>query len=158
MAKSKNQKGSNPSIAKIQQLPLKASRINCIRQATKTDWNTAWTNNKSDSRMLRKITAQYNVYDSAKIYGTITKRNDVALLARLRTGHCSVNQYLHRFGIEDSPLCSCESGAIEAVDHYVTNCPKYDQQRSKLMRGVGANYSVKVFKKTSKPGLLYYHF
>ena len=68
-------KGNNPSIATIEQLPLKASRINCIRQATKTDWNTAWTNNKSDSKMLRKITAQYNVYDSAKIYGTITKRN-----------------------------------------------------------------------------------
>src|SRR5437762_8196726 len=101
------------------------------------DWNTAWTNNKSDSRMLRKITTQYNVYNSAKIYATITKRNDVALLARLRTGHCLVNQYLHPFEIKDSPLCSCESGAIETVNHYLINCSKYDQQRSKLMRRVG---------------------
>ena len=59
---------------------------------------------------------------------------------RHKTDCCPTSQLngeRHRFGIENSPLCSCESGAIETVDHYLTNCPKYDQQRSKLMRGVG---------------------
>ena len=71
-------KGVNPSIPKIQQPPLKASRSNCIKQATKTDWNTSWRNKKSDSKILRKITTKCNVNNTLKIYNTITKRNDLA--------------------------------------------------------------------------------
>src|SRR5579859_5805458 len=44
------------------------------------------------------------MHQSTKIYKSITKRNDVTQIARLRTGHCSLNQYLHRFGIEESPM------------------------------------------------------
>ena len=66
-------KGINPSIPTIQQQPLKTSRSNCIKQATKTDWNTFWRNNKADSKILRKITAKCNVNDSSKIYNTSRK-------------------------------------------------------------------------------------
>jgi hypothetical protein len=84
-------KGENPNIATIQHSPLKTSGTNCIRQATKADWNIAWRNNKSNLELLRKITAQCNVQDSRKIYNTITKRDNVAQLARLQTGHVSLN-------------------------------------------------------------------
>jgi len=71
------------------------------------------------------------------LYTTVNTRHQVAQLARLRTGHCSLNQYLHRFGIVDSPLCACNSGAIENVEHFLIHCPKYDRQRATLMKEVG---------------------
>jgi hypothetical protein len=48
-----------------------------------------------------------------------------------------MHNYLHGFRIKNSSLCLCESGAIETVDHYLTNCPRYDRQRQKLIRDVG---------------------
>ena len=89
------------------------------------------------SELLHKITAKRNVHQSAKIYKSIAKRNDVAQIARLRTGYCSLNQYLHRFGIKESPTCECDSEVIETVEHYLINCPKYDCQRHKLIKNVG---------------------
>src|SRR5579859_243266 len=68
---------------------------------------------------------------------SIAERNDVAQTARLHTGHCSLNQYLYRFGIEESPTCECDSEVNETVDHYLTNCLKYDCQRHKLIKNVG---------------------
>jgi hypothetical protein len=53
-------------------------------------------------------------------------------LARLRTGHCSLNQYLHRINIEESSVCSSGNGAEER-----TPCTFYDKERAKLMSKVG---------------------
>ena len=118
--------------------PLKSSRSNAINQAVKNDWHEAWKNEKDHAKLLRRITAKIQDHqESKKLYNTITNRTSLAQLARLRTGHCSLNQYLHRFGIEESPLCECGNGAIENVEHYLLHCPRYDRQRSKLRNKVG---------------------
>src|SRR5271169_4727993 len=75
--------------------------------------------------------------NSHNIYNGITKRFEIALLSRLRTGHCSLNQYLYRFHHEESPECSCSSGAIETAEHFLIHCLKYDKERSKLIKNVG---------------------
>src|SRR5271154_6870552 len=73
-----------------------------------------------------------------KLYNSITTRPKMATLARLRTGHCSLNQYLYRMGIEESPRCSqCTNGGIEDVEHFLIRCTKFDQQRAELIKKVG---------------------
>jgi len=64
------------------------------------------------------------------------KRRQITHLARRRTGHCNLNQYLHRFQHTESPLCECGDGNIENMEHYLIQCRKYDEQREKLRRNV----------------------
>jgi ribonuclease HI len=147
---------STPStIPKTSHLRLKTSQFNTINQATMQDWLTSLKTQKTKATFGKLTMNTNNVYQSKKLYSTISKRHDVAQLARLRTGHCSLNQYLHRFGIEESPFCSCNSGAIETVDHYLIHCSKYDRQRSKLIRNAGID-GMWVEKLLGEPKLIKY--
>ena len=56
---------------------------------------------------------------------------------RLRTGHCHLNEYLHRFNIIETPECEC-GAEKETVDHYLLNCELYDEEREELRKKVGA--------------------
>src|SRR5436305_10632233 len=71
------------------------------------------------------------------LYNEMANRNAVAKIVQLRTGHCGLNRYLYRFGINDSPYCQCEYGK-ETVEHYLLKCRNYREQRKKLRREVGA--------------------
>ena len=130
-------KGRGVDTMRFKHKPLKSARINFIKQTTKKEWEEEWNTSKDDARHLRRITSKMQVKESTKLYTTIDNRRHVAQLARLRTGHCSLNQYLHRFGIEESPLCACNSGAIENVEHFLLHCRKYDRQRAILCKEVG---------------------
>jgi hypothetical protein len=88
-----------------------------------------------DAQHLRRIITKPNTVYGTKLYKGIPRRH-AAQLARLRTGHCGLNQYLHRFGHADSPLCDCGNAANEIVNHYLLDCPRYDRQ-AKLTRKVG---------------------
>ena len=59
------------------------------------------------------------------------------LISRLRTGHCHLNQYLHRFNIIETPKCEC-GAERETVEHYLLNCELYEEERDALRRRVGA--------------------
>ena len=54
----------------------------------------------------------------------------------MRTGHCGLNHYLHRFGKTTSPYCKCGYGK-ETVEHYLLECRKYKEQRKRLRKEVG---------------------
>ena len=54
-----------------------------------------------------------------------------ASLARLRSGHVGLAKYLHRFNMQDSPLCNC--GEIETVKHFLLECPRFQHNRSNLI-------------------------
>src|SRR5438876_73717 len=92
---------------------------------------------KLQNNVLSTLTAKRQVEQGYKIYSTLNKRSNIVHLARLRTGHCNLRQYNHRFGREDYPYCECGDGSIENVEHYLLSCRKYDQQREKLRRNVG---------------------
>src|SRR5436309_8334411 len=92
---------------------LKNARVNLIKQTIKKEWKEDWKTAKGDARHLQRITNKTQVNESMTLYTTVNTRHQVAQLVRLRTGHCSLNQYLYRFGIVDSPLCPCNSGVIE---------------------------------------------
>ena len=55
----------------------------------------------------------------------------------MRSGHCGLNSYLHRFGKADSPYCECGYGK-ETVQHYLLECRKFKDQRASLRTTLGA--------------------
>ena len=117
--------------------PLKSARTRTIKDAIKKEWEKGWKTGTTCSKQLRRITKHYPFGTSNKLYNAITKREQIPQLARLRTGHCPLNQYLHRFHIEESPLCECGDGVIENVEHYLLICTRYDRERAKLRKQVG---------------------
>ena len=46
-------------------------------------------------------------------------------LTRLRSGHVGLQEYLHRIGKVDSPLCSHCDLEAEDVEHYLIHCSAY---------------------------------
>src|SRR5437667_6697274 len=71
------------------------------------------------------------------LYSVLQQRQDVVCITRLRTGHCHLNEYLHRFNIIETSECECGAGK-ETVEHYLLNCELYDEERDRLRRRVGA--------------------
>ena len=115
---------------------MKSARNQIIKRVAKTEWKIGWEKGKATAQHLRRITTKTGAQaqNTYKIYNSITKRYDIATLSRLRTGHCSLNQYLHQFHHEDSPECTCGSGTLKTVEHFLIHCPKYDKERSKLSK------------------------
>ena len=117
---------------------LKSARSNTIHQAIKRQWKEEWTNGRRTARKLRNISQRPNIQPSTHIYNELgNKRRHIAWIARLRTGHCSLNQYLERFNIIDNAKCECGQGK-ETVKHFLLICLKYEKERDKLRRVVGA--------------------
>ena len=132
-------KGENADILRSTHKPLKSARSVNIKRETTNDWNMSWQSQTPghDAKQLRRITSKPNVVKGTKLYKSVKTQHQASQLARLRTGHCSLNQYLHRIGHEESPTCECGSGAIENAQHYLLHCLRYDRQRAKLVRKVG---------------------
>ena len=103
---------------------------------TKTKWKTEWKTGKENARRLRNMSQYPGTTTGLKLYGNL-KRKQVIMLSRLRTGHCHLNQYLHRFNIIETPECEC-GAEKETVEHYLLNCELYDEERDALRRSVGA--------------------
>ena len=94
-------------------------------------------------RITRGINDQWKArhkeqrYPPSKIYPAIEDRQQLALIAQLRMGHCSLNKYLYRFNIVDDPQCEC-GRAQESVKHYLIECPLQQNARNKLRKEAGA--------------------
>jgi hypothetical protein len=61
----------------------------------------------------------------------------IAWIARLRTGHVSLNGYLNRFNIVDDATCPGCGDAKETVHHFLMVCPKYEKARDQMRKKVG---------------------
>ena len=66
-----------------------------------------------------------------KLYKHIVGRYTATTIAQLRTGHCRLNKYLHRFKLKTSPYCECGYGQ-ETVEHYLMECPRFIKERKEL--------------------------
>jgi hypothetical protein len=71
------------------------------------------------------------------LYGSLS-RKQTANLARLRTGHCGLNDFLHRRTIVDNPGCPTCGHPNETVQHYLLHCPTYKGPRMALAAVIGS--------------------
>ena len=116
--------------------PLKSARIRTIKETAKKQWDKEWNENTKTAKALRRITKRKGVKTGPKLYNEIPGRDMVAKIVQLRTGHCGLNHYLHRFGKRNSPYCECGMGK-ETVEHYLLECRKYKEQRKKMIKDIG---------------------
>jgi len=133
---------------------LKTSRQQAIKNAAKREWDDATSKlcQSHQSEFLRRYSAKSQASIQQQ-YKRLRSRTKVSQLVSLRTGHCRLNSYLHWFKIIDTPLCECESGAIESVEHYLLSCSRYDRERTKLMRNVGVT-GMRIQKLLGHPKLI----
>ena len=125
---------------------LKSTHTRLIKAEAKQQWLSMWSNNMCMGRALRRNMKMRDFKTGEKFYNNITSRRTAATLARLRTGHCGLKQYLHRFKHADSPYCDCGDGK-ETVEHYLLECTLYKAARNVLRRNAGA-------RKMNVPSLL----
>ena len=118
---------------------LRSSRMQLAKSTVAKTWDTIWEGGTAKGNHLRRITAARHTAPVAKLSKSLKTRQQVSRLVSMRTGHCSLNDYLHRFhiGNSESPLCDCGSGRRETVAHFLLECTRYDQQRAQLAKKVG---------------------
>lgn len=75
--------------------------------------------------------------DIKQAYRTLGKIRMDNLNSLIFTGHGGTKQYLHRFKIEDSPLCRCNLQEVETVVHILLECPRFARERYELECVVG---------------------
>ena len=104
--------------------------VKTIRQgrATAANANTA--------KQLRHILKRPKAKAGLKYYNAARTRKTATTLAQLRTGHCPLNLYLHRFKKTDSPYCQCRY-QHETVQHYLLECRNYKSERKWLRNKIG---------------------
>ena len=115
---------------------LKSKLIEQANATTAAASKALWAKGAIHHTHHRRISKPSYVQFGNKLYDGLTRRN-TATLVRLRTGHCSLNNYLNRFRITESPECQC-GHTTETVRHYVMECPLYNNQRNELQKAVGA--------------------
>jgi hypothetical protein len=131
------------AMEKMNQAPhptiLKSARANEIHQAIEQENQKLWVNGKDTAAHLRNITKRKpkRTKPSSRIYGNLNKRKHIAWIARLRTGHSSLNGYLKRFNITDDAICPGCRDAKETVHHFLMVCQKYERLRDRLRKKVG---------------------
>jgi ribonuclease HI len=116
---------------------MKSAQNRSIKAMMKSNWETEWKTGRENARRLRKMSQYPGTTTGLKLYGVL-QRKHVVLISRLRTGHCQLNKYLHRFNIIETPECEC-GAAKETVDHFLLRCELYDEERDELRRRVGSH-------------------
>src|SRR5947207_13673878 len=69
------------------------------------------------------------------LYNEIKDRNSTTKIAQLRTNHCELNHYLHRFDIKNTSYCQYEYEK-EIIEHYLLEYRKFREQRKKLRKEI----------------------
>lgn len=108
---------------------------NIIAKETGRMWQREWDNGEK-GRHMHNI--QGCVGGTRNKFGN--RRNDV-VITRLRAGHCLLNQYKFRIGKHETGCCD-KCGKIETLEHVITECVAYDNQRYQLVQGLSI-YGIK---------------
>jgi ribonuclease HI len=117
---------------------MKSAQNRSIQSMSNAKWEAEWRTGKENARRLRSMSKYPGTTTGPKLYGALQQRKHVVCITRLRTGHCHLNEYLHRFNIIETAECEC-GAAKETIDHFLLNCELYDEERDKLRRKVGAH-------------------
>jgi hypothetical protein len=115
---------------------LKSAHTQQIKQMAQQQWNEEWIHHTKTATLLHYIMNTRTSKVGAKYYNDIGSRKACTTLAQLRTAHCALNGYLHRFGIAATPYCECGYGK-EMVQHYLLEYRLFKNERRKLRTEVG---------------------
>ena len=58
-------------------------------------------------------------------------------LTQVMSGHGCFNQYLHKMGIKESPVCShCDQGQVDDPRHTLFECEAWQRERGELVQSL----------------------
>ena len=66
---------------------------------------------------------------------TTLSRRYSRIFFRITTGHCGLNQHLHRIGKHENGLCEL-CGTEETMEHFILKCPRYENHRQTLLQAI----------------------
>ena len=113
--------------------PLKSSLKQSICLTIFVKRTTHWLETQTAIAChLRRIMRDAKVTSGPKLYYG-RSRSTTAKLTQLRTGHCGLNSYLHRFNITESAECECGEGK-ETHEHFLLVCKRYIEDRKILLQ------------------------
>ena len=77
-----------------------------------------------------------------KLYLDLPSKDLFPIILHLRTGYCKLNEYRCKLNQCESSECDC--GEIETVQHFLLECPLYEDKRQQLLKNLfsrlGINY------------------
>jgi hypothetical protein len=98
--------------------------------STVRDWNALPSSTKNKTSLESFKSALNKNLRKPSLFFNVGTRSGQILHARLRLGCSSLNYDLNRRSLVDSPFCTC--GAVENVNHFLLQCPKYSHLRRDL--------------------------
>lgn len=114
---------------------LKSAQCLSIQAIANNKWKPESTTSRQNARRLRNM-SQCPDITRPKLYDELQPRKLVVCSARLRTGLCRLNEYLHGFNIIETPQCEC-GAEKEMVEHYLLNYELFDRERDALRKKGG---------------------
>ena len=91
-------------------------------------WESIYANTGNESKYKTFWpSATRNQFD-----GNISRKYS-SILFRINTGHCKLNEHLHKIGCHHNGLCE-DCNIPESLEHYFLNCPKYSVWRTELIK------------------------
>ena len=117
-------------------ITMKSAQNRSIQSMAKIKWEFEWRTGRENEKRLQNMSEYPDTITRPGLYGALQERKHVVCITWLRTGHCHLNEYLHRFNIIET--AACEYGAEkEITDHFLLNCELYDDERDEPRRKVG---------------------
>lgn len=126
-------------------LPRSASATKQDYMATiQKKWREFWSSSPRRNR-IANMGGNFPFSSFRKSYFKLTRPQSSRIL-QVRSNHIPLNAHLHRIGKSDTdkcPNCNNEHEAhhpSETVNHFIFECPKYDEARSSLIDKIGRRF------------------
>ena len=117
--------------------PLKISRSAARQQlyeSVKARWNREWKMSPRYTK-LKHIDSSLPSNKFVELMSNKDIRREAASrIYQLRSGHIPLNAYLHRFKLVDSAQCPACGAPRETPQHFVLECPAYENERRKALK------------------------
>ena len=110
--------------------------LNAIDFKFAESWSRNWKTNVILTNKGKILSGLQNEIKNNSWF-SLNSRKVESAITRLRIGHAGVGAHLHRFEMQDDPLCD-RCLTAETIDHILLRCPKHGLQREKLWRALNA--------------------
>ena len=145
--------------ANTQTLPINriTSFQNSFVPATTRLWNTLpiQIRNEPSTTTFKKEVRRHLGVPTPPLYFSFGTKIGNSLHTRLRVGMSRLNAHLFPIQLSDRLQCECGSPS-ETVNHFILNCPLYQNARNQLFRSISINLNIDVtnFQPTELTNLL----
>ena len=123
--------------ASTSQLPFTTSKstiTGIITRAARNKWQRGWTNGTA-GRELHDI---HPKVPTRKYYQPGNRKDEVKLI-RIRSGHASLKDQLHKLKLAETPECDCGLDR-QTINHVLLHCPNLNTPREKLKNTIDYTY------------------